>query len=106
MKNNIEIPLQRTAAALLAAVMAFSLAACSSTNGSGNAGTSDQEKPADSGDEENSGGDAAAADKIIIFQSKVEIQDQLEDCAEAFTEETGIEVEIWGTTGDGFLQEL
>ena len=30
MKNNIEIPLQRTAAALLAAVMAFSLAACSS----------------------------------------------------------------------------
>ncbi len=104
---------------LLAAALTVSVAACgggsddtkapADSNGSGNAGTSDQEdqeKPADSGDEENSGGDAAAADKIIIFQSKVEIQDQLEDCAEAFTEETGIEVEIWGTTGDGFLQEL
>ena len=45
-------------------------------------------------------GSAAAADKIIIFQSKAEIQDQLEDCAESFTKETGIEVEIWGTTGD------
>jgi hypothetical protein len=50
--------------------------------------------------------DAGAADKIIIFQSKAEIQDQLEDCAEAFTEETGIEVEIWGTTGDDYQQQL
>ena len=49
---------------------------------------------------------AGAADKIIIFQSKAEIQDQLEECAEAFTEETGIEVEIWGTTGDDYQQQL
>ena len=51
-------------------------------------------------------GSAAAADKIIIFQSKAEIQDQLEDCAESFTKETGIEVEIWGTTGDDYQQQL
>ena len=51
-------------------------------------------------------GDVAAADKIIIFQSKAEIQDQLEECAEAFTEESGIEVEIWGTTGDDYQQQL
>ncbi|MCR4690019.1 MAG: ABC transporter substrate-binding protein [Lachnospiraceae bacterium] len=51
-------------------------------------------------------GGAETADKIIIFQSKAEIQDQLEDCAEAFTDETGIEVEIWGTTGDDYQQQL
>ncbi|MDF2485090.1 MAG: carbohydrate transporter substrate-binding protein [Herbinix sp.] len=48
----------------------------------------------------------AAASKIIIFQSKVEITDQLEACAEAYTAETGVEVEVWGTTGDDYLQQL
>ncbi|MCR4807898.1 MAG: ABC transporter substrate-binding protein [Lachnospiraceae bacterium] len=57
----------------------------------------------DAGEADSSEG---AADKIIIFQSKAEIQDQLEECAEAFTEETGIEVEIWGTTGDDYQQQL
>lgn len=47
-----------------------------------------------------------AADKIIIFQSKVEIQDALQELAEVYKEETGVEVEIWGTTGDGYLQQL
>lgn len=47
-----------------------------------------------------------AAKKIIIFQSKVEITDQLEACAEAYTAETGVEVEVWGTTGDDYLQQL
>ena len=46
------------------------------------------------------------ADKIVIFQSKVEIIDQLEACAEEYTEETGVEVEVWGTTGDDYLQQL
>lgn len=112
--------MKKVLSVLLATTMLVSLAACgggsgngdtqSGTGGSDSAGASNQEAPADSdadaGGEENGGGSAQAADKIIIFQSKVEIQDQLEDCAEAFTEETGIEVEIWGTTGDGFLQEL
>lgn len=47
-----------------------------------------------------------AAKKIIIFQSKVEITDQLEACAKAYTDETGVEVEVWGTTGDDYLQQL
>lgn len=47
-----------------------------------------------------------AAGKIIIFQSKVEITDQLEACAKAYTDETGVEVEVWGTTGDDYLQQL
>jgi len=47
-----------------------------------------------------------AADKIIIFQSKVEIADQLEALGKVYTEETGVEVEIWGTTGDDYLQQL
>lgn len=48
----------------------------------------------------------ASASKIIIFQSKVEITDQLEACAKAYTDETGVEVEVWGTTGDDYLQQL
>jgi raffinose/stachyose/melibiose transport system substrate-binding protein len=47
-----------------------------------------------------------AAKKIIVFQSKVEISDQLEACAEAYQAETGVEVEVWGTTGDDYLQQL
>ena len=47
-----------------------------------------------------------SADKIIIFQSKVEITDQLEELAEDYEDETGVEVEVWGTTGDDYLQQL
>lgn len=47
-----------------------------------------------------------AADKIIIFQSKVEIIDQLEELAETYRDETGVEVEVWGTTGDDYMQQL
>ncbi len=53
-----------------------------------------------------SNGQTQAAKKIIIFQSKVEISDQLEACAKAYTDETGVKVEIWGTTGDDYLQQL
>jgi len=47
-----------------------------------------------------------SVDKIIVFQSKVEITDQLEACAKEYEKETGIEVEVWGTTGDDYLQQL
>lgn len=47
-----------------------------------------------------------SADKIIVFQSKVEIIDQLEELAEAYEDETGVEVEVWGTTGDDYMQQL
>lgn len=49
---------------------------------------------------------AKSADKIIVFQSKVEITDQLEALAEEYEKETGVEVEFWGTTGDDYLQQL
>jgi raffinose/stachyose/melibiose transport system substrate-binding protein len=48
----------------------------------------------------------AAAPKIVIFQSKVEIIDQLEAAAKAYTQETGVEVETRGTTGDDYFQQL
>ena len=44
--------------------------------------------------------------KLVIFQSKTEIMDKLNQCAEDFTEETGIEVEVWETSGDNYFTDL
>lgn len=49
---------------------------------------------------------AESANKIIVFQSKVEIIDQLEQAAKDYQAETGVEVEVWGTTGDDYFQQL
>lgn len=68
-------------------------------------GEKDPAKETTSG-ESGSKDNVKAAKKIIIFQSKVEITDQLEACAKAYTDETGVEVEVWGTTGDDYLQQL
>lgn len=46
-----------------------------------------------------------SAKKIVLFQSKVEIADQLEAMAEAYKKETGVEIEVWGTTGDDYFQQ-
>lgn len=46
------------------------------------------------------------ADSITIFQSKTEIMDELNQCVEAFTEDTGIKVELWETTGDNYYTDL
>lgn len=43
---------------------------------------------------------------ITIFQSKVEITEQLEKLAKEYTELTGVNVEVWGTTGDGYVTQL
>lgn len=96
--------LRKAASLLLATATAasFVLAGCGNSDAGSTADTTAAAESQATAEE----GGVQAADKIIIFQSKVEIQDALEDCAEAFTEETGIEVEIWGTTGDGFLQQL
>lgn len=45
-------------------------------------------------------------EKLVIFQSKVEIGDQLNAAAEQFSEETGIEVEVWETSGDNYYTDL
>jgi raffinose/stachyose/melibiose transport system substrate-binding protein len=47
-----------------------------------------------------------AGKKIIIFQSKVEITTQLEAAAKAYQGETGVEVEVWSTTGDDYFHQL
>jgi raffinose/stachyose/melibiose transport system substrate-binding protein len=52
------------------------------------------------------GDQAAGKKKIVIFQSKVEITSQLEAAAKAYTAETGVEVEVWGTTGDDYFQQF
>ncbi len=44
--------------------------------------------------------------KLTIFQSKTEIMDALNRCAEDFSSETGIEVEVWETTGDNYFTDL
>jgi raffinose/stachyose/melibiose transport system substrate-binding protein len=49
---------------------------------------------------------SAGENKLIIFQSKVEIISQLEEAAKAYQKETGVEVEVWSTTGDDFFQQL
>lgn len=44
--------------------------------------------------------------KLVIFQSKTEIMDALNKCVEQFSEETGIETELWETTGDNYFTDL
>ncbi|WP_420818537.1 ABC transporter substrate-binding protein [Paenibacillus paeoniae] len=44
--------------------------------------------------------------KISLFQSKVEIADQLEAMAKKYKEETGNEIEVWGSAGDNYLTQL
>lgn len=58
------------------------------------------------GEEATTEGSGEGGEKITIFQTKVEISDQLEAAAETYTEETGVEVEVIGTTGDDYFQQL
>ncbi len=69
-------------------------------NGAGN--NSNSGNNTDSGN--NSGGEKEG--KITIFQSKTEIMSELNALAKAFTAETGIEVEVWETTGDSYYSDL
>jgi raffinose/stachyose/melibiose transport system substrate-binding protein len=50
--------------------------------------------------------DGEEKNKIVIFQSKVEITTQLEAAAKAYQAETGVEVEVWSTTGDDYFHQL
>ena len=46
------------------------------------------------------------ANKIIVFQSKVEITDQMEALAKDYKKEKGVDVEVWSTTGDDYFQQV
>ncbi len=91
-------------------VFSFMLTGCgSSSKGSEDAAGNEASLESTSGEDKNAAGETGktdTAEKIIIFQSKVEIIDQLEACAKEYQQETGVEVEVWGTTGDDYLQQL
>ncbi|MFU1795231.1 extracellular solute-binding protein [Paenibacillus azoreducens] len=44
--------------------------------------------------------------KISLFQSKVEIAEALEKLANKYKEETGNEIEVWGSAGDAYMTQL
>ena len=61
--------------ALLSFVMVFAMAACGGSSGGGES--------------------TSSGDGITIFNSKMEIQDQFEELAKQYTEETGVPVEVY-----------
>jgi raffinose/stachyose/melibiose transport system substrate-binding protein len=71
-------------------LMAASLAACGGNNNP-ESGTGE-------------GGEKLA--KISLFQSKVEIAEQLEALAQKYTKETGNQVDVWGSAGDNYISQL
>jgi len=54
----------------------------------------------------NSSSDASSVKKITIFQSKVEITDDLKKLAKQYEKEKGVKVEVWGTTGDDYITQV
>lgn len=90
--------LKKTVTILLAATMAMGLmlTGCSGTNNDTTGAEKTTSEP----------GKVESAKKIVIFQSKVEIIDQLEAMAEDYKKETGVEIEVRGTTGDDYFQQL
>lgn len=88
---------------LLSVVMVMGLVLTGCGGGDTNEGTTSGDKKETEGE---TGNKEEAAKKIIVFQSKVEIVDKLEALAEDYEEETGVEVEVWGTTGDDYFQQL
>lgn len=94
---------------LFAMLMVCVLILSGCTTPANESSTSEGEKSANSTptDSASSGGeDSPAVEKIVIFQSKVEIIDQLEACAKAYEAESGVKVEVQGTTGDDYFQQL
>lgn len=87
---------------MLTGLSLFLLASCGDTDTAEN-GTDDgtEVEGTDEGSEAE-----GSADRITIFQSKVEISEELEALAVEYEEETGVEVEVWGTTGDDYYQQL
>ncbi len=75
-------------ALILVLSLVFTMTACGGTTDSASS---------DSGDK---------AAKITVFQQKTEITEQLMACAEDFQKETGIEVEVWETSGDQYFTDL
>ena len=84
MKEEVNMKIKKVLCMVLCAMLALSLVACGGTP---------------------SGGDEEA-NKIVIFQQKTEIYDQLVELAKVYQEETGVEVEVWPIAGDDYYQNL
>jgi len=87
---------------LVALAMVFVLAACGGKKDSSSS-------PSPSASSPSSAPSSPAPEKlkkISIFQSKVEISEQLEALVKKYKEETGNEVEVWGTVGDAYVTQL
>lgn len=81
--------LKKLVAIFLASTMAFSLAACGSSD-SGNGGSSSEGKT-DQNNSDNAAGDAAASgEKLVIWT----LADDLKQFAERYTDQTGVETEV------------
>ena len=87
---------------LLAALLATVMVAGSALTGCG--ASSSQA----AGGESAGGGEksANAGGKFTIFQSKTEIMDQLNQLAKDYKVETGVEIEVWETSGDNYYKDL
>lgn len=88
---------KRVLGLLSTTVILASLVACGGNSGNNNSAGSD------------SSGNAAKPEKlakISLFQSKVEIAESLETLAEKYKEETGNEVDVWGSAGDSYMTQL
>ncbi|MBR4356726.1 MAG: extracellular solute-binding protein [Butyrivibrio sp.] len=87
---------------LLAALLATVMVAGSALTGCG--ASSSQA----AGGESAGGGEksANAGGKFTIFQSKTEIMNQLNRLAKDYKDETGVEIEVWETSGDNYYKDL
>ena len=54
----------------------------------------------------NGGNQGEKQAKITLFQSKVEIAESLENLVKKYKDETGNEVEVWGSAGDSYITQL
>ena len=93
---------KKMAFGMTTALIASLLIAC----GNDDAGTdSDADTGTDAGTEETDGGESAAGEGSVYYLNfKPEIADQIEDLAEQYTEETGVEV-IMTTAAGGTYEE-
>lgn len=92
--------------ALLVVTSLLFLAACGGDDDGEETPDNNEQTSEPGGDEGTTDEGTASADKISIFISKVEITEELEALAREYEAETGVEVEVWGTTGDDYLQQL
>lgn len=88
---------------MLIGALILTLAACGGGNNENSGNTSGNTN----GNSNVSGGEGSKQmAKITLFQSKVEIAESLEELVEKYHEETGNEVEVWGSAGDNYITQL